>query len=199
MNKLNFFYMVFFVFLLCVTFFVWAEEKTALRIQDLMESDQFENCGLHKLTKEELANLDSWLNIYTLNVIRYVSSQKSVTDKDNATINEYSWENFFPLEGTIIIADDGQLLGVITTNEFNSNSIINEFGKYGNKFNANSIFNEFGKYGNVFSSLSPFNQFTLTPPKIYKGDQFIAYLTTNTLLSPRVDPQLLIAWLKANK
>jgi hypothetical protein len=76
---------------------------------------------------------------------------------------------------------------------------MNEFGDYGNEFNGNSIFNQFGNYGNPLSALSPFNQFTSTPPKIYLNDRFMAYFTANEALAPRVDPELLIAWLKAKR
>jgi hypothetical protein len=64
------------------------------------------------------------------------------------------------LEGCVIVADDGQPLGVITQNEFASNSLLNEYGKYGNKYSSTSIFNEYGTYGGEYSRLSPFNEFT---------------------------------------
>jgi len=84
------------------------------------------------------------------------------------------------LEGCLIVANDGQPLGVITQNEFAANSILNEFGKYGSEFSATSIFNHFGKYGSEFSQLSPFNEFTTTPPQIITpSGQFLAYLTKN--------------------
>jgi len=36
---------------------------------------------------------------------------------------------------------------------------------------------------------------TSTPPKIYKENIFIAYLTVNTFMFPRVDTNLLVVWL----
>ena len=56
-----------------------------------------------------------------------------------------------------IVADDGTLLGTLE-NKFSSDSIFNEFGKYGSKFNSNSLLNKFGRYGNEFSQYSPFNE-----------------------------------------
>lgn len=110
----------------------------------------------------------------------------------NSTV--YDWNNFFFLEGTIIIANDGQPLGIITKNRFSSDSLINEFGTYGNKFSSKSIFNKLGQYGSEISGLSPFNVLTSTPPKIYdRNGKFIAYFTCNELKRPRVDPILLIA------
>lgn len=99
------------------------------------------------------------------------------------------------LEGAIIVADDGQFLGVITTNCFDPKALCNKFGTYGNKFSTNSILNQFGTYGNQFSNLSPYNRFTVAPPQIFKGGKFVAYVTKNAMLSPRIDPDLLIAYL----
>ena len=56
-----------------------------------------------------------------------------------------------------IVADDGTFLGTLE-NKFSSDSIFNEFGKYGSKFNSNSLLNKFGRYGNEFSQYSPFNE-----------------------------------------
>ncbi len=89
---------------------------------------------------------------------------------------------------TVILADDGQFLGVINDNPFDTDSIANQFGTYGSPFSSLSIWNEFGTYGSNFAVLSPFNDFTATPPQIYEGNVFIAYLTTNTFKIPRIDP-----------
>ena len=104
------------------------------------------------------------------------------------------------LEGCVIVANDGQPLGVITQNQFATNSILNEFGKYGSKFSATSIFNQFGKYGGEFSQLSPFNQFTTTPPQIISpSGQFVGFLTKNLFKAPAIDPHALIGLLKSTK
>jgi hypothetical protein len=96
------------------------------------------------------------------------------------------------LEGAFIVAGDGHFLGVITTDSYNSKSILNEYGDYGSEYSTDSIFNEYGDYGGEFSEYSPFNEFTSTPPKIYTKDHQWAYLTVNEVLSPRVDPHWLI-------
>ncbi len=107
--------------------------------------------------------------------------------------------DFSLLEGAQIIADDGQFLGVISTSPLTRNSIMNELGPYGSELSSKSIFNELGKYGSKISALSPFNELASKPPRIFKGEKFIAYLSVNRLKSPRVDTRLLIAWLKANE
>jgi hypothetical protein len=93
-----------------------------------------------------------------------------------------------PTVELIIVADDGQFLGVINDNSFDTDSIANSFGTYGSPFNSLSIWNSFGTYGSDFSSLSPWNEITGTPPGIFEGDLFVAYLTTNSFLLPQVHP-----------
>ena len=90
--------------------------------------------------------------------------------------------------GSTIYADDDQFLGIINTNALDADSIANQFGTYGNPFSSLSIWNDFGSYGSSFSPLSPWNQFASTPPTIWNGDIFVAYLTTNTVLTPRIHP-----------
>ncbi len=97
-----------------------------------------------------------------------------------------------------IEADDNIFLGKLTPNKFYTESIFNTFGQYGSKFSQVSIFNKFSNYGNQFSQLSPFNKFSTTPPKVYLDGDFFAYLTVNTMLNPRIDPENLLEWAESN-
>ena len=99
---------------------------------------------------------------------------------------------------SFLVANDGQFLGKLTFSKFDSESVFNNFGEYGNKFSSKSIYNRFGNYGNKFSSLSPYNSFTSTPPKIYLKGSFWGYLTKNQLAgSNTVDPDNLVEWLRS--
>lgn len=100
------------------------------------------------------------------------------------------------LEGAIIVAQDGQYLGKITSNQFDSDSIINRFGDYGSRFSSTSIRNEFSDYGGKFGSNSPYNRFA-DPPLIIQDRVTVAYLTVSSLWTPRVDPDGLIACLES--
>ena len=125
---------------------------------------------------------DTFSSIGSYNVELTVTDNEEATDSaiKTITITEMDFNNLdYLLEGAVIIANDNEFLGKISKNQFASDS----------------IFNKFGKYGSEYSNLSPFNKFTLTPPKIYK-DKLFAYLTVNTFMSPRVDTNLLIVWLK---
>lgn len=98
------------------------------------------------------------------------------------------------LRGAKIIAQDDKTtyLGKLS-NEFNSESIFNEFGTYGNEFSSSRIWNEFSTFGNEFNSYSPFNGFSSTPPMLIKDGKIIAYLTVNKSLQGAVSPNLLKA------
>lgn len=100
--------------------------------------------------------------------------------------------------GVYLLANDGAFLGSLDTNSLSPDSIFNQFSQYGNQFSAVSIFNNFGTYGNPYSALSPFNEFTATPPRIMAGEKLIAFLTKNSFLTPRVDPDSLEKWAKEN-
>lgn len=98
-----------------------------------------------------------------------------------------------------IIANDGQYLGKLTSDEFDNDSLLNEFGPYGSEFSTTSVFNEFSDYGSEFSTLSPFNEFSTTPPKIYVNGQFYGYLTENEFVSgKKIKPKGLKQWIKDN-
>jgi hypothetical protein len=95
-------------------------------------------------------------------------------------------------------AADGTFLGKLTPNEYDSESIFNEYGNYGSEYSPTSIFNSYGSYGSEYSNLSPFNEYTTTPPKIIVNGQVVAFLTVNEYLSPRVNPKSVKEWAKDN-
>lgn len=99
---------------------------------------------------------------------------------------------------SFIEAYDGTFLGKLNPNKFDQESIFNKFGVYGNKFAQVSIFNKFSSYGSQFSKLSPYNSFSKTPPKVFVKGKFIAYLTTNKFINPRIDPDELVDWAEKN-
>jgi hypothetical protein len=94
---------------------------------------------------------------------------------------------FDELEGTELVAHDGQSLGIITRNRFDPRSISNQYGQHGSQYSHLSILNQFGQYGSEYSHLSPFNMFTSTPPSILRNGQFLGFLTANQFCNPRID------------
>jgi len=94
------------------------------------------------------------------------------------------------LAGGVVVAADGQYLGSLT-NKFDAESILNEFGRFGSEFSSTSMYNPFSRYGSEFSSESAYNPFASSPPQLYVGLQFAAFVTKNTFKGPRVDPDAL--------
>lgn len=97
-----------------------------------------------------------------------------------------------------VFAASGQFLGVINDNPFDPDSLCNPFGNFGNRFSSTSIWNQFGNYGSNFGSYSAFNNLTSTPPVIFANTQALAYLSTNSILAPRLDSTYLLNLLVAS-
>lgn len=87
-------------------------------------------------------------------------------------------------------------LGKMTTNEFDSDSIFNDYGTYGSKYNSKSIWNEYGTYGSSYSSESAFNKYATKPPAIVLDGEVVGYLTINTTITGAVSPIGLQEWLE---
>lgn len=97
-----------------------------------------------------------------------------------------------------IAAADGTFLGRLNPNRLDTDSIFNPFGPYGSKFSQTCIFNSFSSFGSQFAALSPYNRFTNTPPKIFSKGNFVAHLTVNPNLRPRIDPNEILEWAEKN-
>ena len=100
---------------------------------------------------------------------------------------------------SFIIANNGQFLGKLSLNIYDSESILNKYGKYGNPYSPTSIMNRYSTYGSPYSSLSPFNQYSFTPPVIYlRGGRF-GHLSTNRYVSGAIiNPHEIEEWMRAN-
>lgn len=84
-------------------------------------------------------------------------------------------------------------LGCLTSSPYDSKSIWNEYGTYGNEYNSKSIWNEYGTYGNEYSSYSPWNEYASNPPVIVdKEGKFYGYFTVNKYKSQRADFKLVL-------
>jgi len=103
--------------------------------------------------------------------------------------------NYQTLEGCIVVAADGTYLGKITQ-FISADSIFSDTGKYGSSYSTTSIWNENGNYGGQFSIKSPFNSHSVKPPKIYRNNSFVAYLTVNENLGRAINPYALRAYFK---
>lgn len=91
------------------------------------------------------------------------------------------------IAGASIYGDDNEYLGRFT-NQFDTQSVLNEFGAYGSPYRSTSTNNTFGTYGSPYSSLSARNPYASRPPRIIKNGAFLAYYTANSFKTPAVSP-----------
>lgn len=140
-------------------------------------------------------NADLWLNktlsdnqFFDTWIVR--DSQGQILDKNTLPTQQLpSATSKKLLDPWLLYSNDGKTyLGKLTTNEFDQESIFNEFGTYGGQFSAKSIFNNFGIYGGEFSNQSPFNKFATKPPMIFYKGNITGYLTINSSLTNAITP-----------
>ena len=100
------------------------------------------------------------------------------------------------LDGTAVIrAQDGTYLGLISSDPYEPDSIVNAYGTYGNPFSPSSIRNQYGTYGGQYGAQSPYNPYSVNPPVVIKNGRIVAYLTVNQSLRPAISPHDLFAQL----
>lgn len=89
-----------------------------------------------------------------------------------------------------------QFLGVLSSNQYDVNSISNLHGIYGGQYGLYSISNLHGMYGGQSGLYSPYNTFCLNPPVIFYQAQPMLMVTRNSYVQtnglPVVDPDLVI-------
>lgn len=93
-------------------------------------------------------------------------------------------------------AANGQFLGVLSSNQYDVNSISNPYGMYGGQHGLYSISNPHGMYGGQHGLYNPYNSYCLNPPIIYYQGQPILMVTRNSYVQTNglqvIDPDLLI-------
>src|SRR5262245_65231446 len=69
-------------------------------------------------------------------------------------------------EAPRIYADDGTYLGRLSANKYDSESVSNEYGRYGSPYSSTSINNPYSRYGSPYSSHSARNPYATSAPVI---------------------------------
>jgi hypothetical protein len=162
-------------------------------IRSLMTLEEFQAAGLQRLDSAQFEALNSWF-VRTVSKLNSASKPLSSGNPGSSKAVDFS-----SLEGAVIVADDGEFLGKVSTSSTDPQSIGNTIGRFGSEIARTSIFNQIGRYGGEISRMSPFNEITSVPPKIFRGNTFVAYLTVNQIKTPRIDPRALIGWIRANQ
>lgn len=104
----------------------------------------------------------------------------------------------FAADELYLVGSDGVYLGKLTTDQYDSESVFNEIGKYGSDISMTSIWNDISPYGSDVSMKSAFNNVASKPPLIVYNDKIIGHLTTNDIKNNSLHPKYLYSWLKDN-
>jgi hypothetical protein len=102
-----------------------------------------------------------------------------------------------PSRGAGTYAQYFGFFGCVFCQEFDSDSINNEFGRYGSPFSSTSIRNQFGTWGSEFSTNSACNPFATGPPRVFNSDSTVYYgeLTLNAFGSDAIKASSIVNWL----
>lgn len=92
-----------------------------------------------------------------------------------------------------LFGQDGQYLGLISTDQSHPDSVCNPNGIHGSIYSPVSVRNRTGSYGSDYHWYSPYNPTTLNPPVIVIDWLGIGLLTKNVALPGALDPDLLFA------
>lgn len=88
-------------------------------------------------------------------------------------------------------------LGCLSCNEYDQESIFNDYGKFGSDYSAQSIHNHFSNFGSAYSSSSACNPYASDPPVIVdEQGRYYGRLTVNTYRSDGPKGEL-ATWLAA--
>ncbi len=88
-----------------------------------------------------------------------------------------------------LLAQDNQFLGKITDNQFDNDSILNEYGPYGSEYSTTSIFNEYSVYGSPYGQFSINNPYCSTPPKLVINGRLLGFVTKNQYVANAISTE----------
>ena len=75
-----------------------------------------------------------------------------------------------------------KFLGCLTCSEYDSNSVCNGYGPYGNEYSASGMWNEYAGFGNEYLPDSPWNEYSSSnsvPVLVDSEGKFYGYFTIN--------------------
>jgi hypothetical protein len=95
--------------------------------------------------------------------------------------------------------NDSQYLGYFSCvfcQEYGSDSINNEYGRYGSPYSSTSIRNTYGDYGSPYSNDSACNEYASNPPRVFDASgNYYGELTLNQYRSNAITNRLIVSWL----
>jgi hypothetical protein len=83
--------------------------------------------------------------------------------------------------------------------EYGSDSINNEYGRYGSPYSSTSIRNTYGTYGSPYSSDSACNEYASNPPRVVDArGTYYGELTLNQYRTNAITTRLIVSWLRGD-
>lgn len=119
--------------------------------------------------------------------------------EDSKNYSEASYSYNYVAGPLKLYSDDGNMvfLGEVSSDEFSSSGIFNEYGTHGSEYSTDSIWNNYGTYGSEYSSYSAFNSYATNPPVILdSGLNIVGRLTVNNYVLDAISPYDLKLFLK---
>jgi hypothetical protein len=81
--------------------------------------------------------------------------------------------------------------------EYDTDSVFNKYGTYGNQYSSESIWNKYSDYGSRYSDMSVCNKYATNPPIVVTADgQFVGYLTLDRYKAGALTDQAVMMWLE---
>ena len=88
-------------------------------------------------------------------------------------------------------------LGCLNCNQYDTDSVFNQYGNHGSRYATDSIFNPYGDYGSRYSNYSACSSYAMDPPVIVdEGGNFYGRLTLNQYHAQATKDEELIRWLE---
>ena len=78
-------------------------------------------------------------------------------------------------ERLLLFSSDNDFHGCLNCSRYDSDSICNQYGTYGNRYDSKSIWNSYG-IGSIYNSKSPFNQYGQGLKIVDEAGAFYGYL-----------------------
>lgn len=81
--------------------------------------------------------------------------------------------------------------------EFDSDSVLNKYGTFGNPYSSETIWNKYGDYGSRYSDTSVCNRYATNPPVVVtSAGDFMGFLTLDRYKSGAITEPAVLAWLE---
>ena len=104
-------------------------------------------------------------------------------------------KEYASLVGCEIRAEDGYYIGVVTPDTSKLGSFLKAHFRLESQDTLISRYSLLSDYGGLDGSMSPFNRRSVRPPRIMRGRSFVAYLTDNPDIVPRISAMRLLGYL----